>query len=398
MATYKINEAITAVGASDFRLELFENLYPVPEGVSYNSYLISDEKTAVLDGVDASVADEFFGNIECALDGRNLDYIVVNHLEPDHSAALGGLISRYPSAQIVGNAKTKAMAAFYLGQAAADKMQVVTDGQTLSLGKTELKFVMTPMVHWPESMMCYESNYGILFSQDAFGSFGAVGGGVFDTDAAFNEHYIDEMRRYYANIVGKYGVQVAAVLGKAAALDIKMICPLHGLVIKNHIAKVVELYKKWSAYIPEKKGVFIACASMHGNTKRVAFELAERLAARGVTDVAIEDLSKRDVSYSVAKSFEYSNIVVASPTYNGQLFPKTEYYLSDLKLLNLSGRAYSVIENGSWAATAGKLTIDRAEGMKNSRIVGKTLNVRGGSYDREELDALSDEIAADLNR
>lgn len=396
MAVRKVADGVFVVSASDKRIEYFENLFPVPDGAAYNSYVVTDEKTAVLDGADAAVASEFLEGVGKALDGRTLDYVVINHLEPDHSAALGCLIARYPEATLVGNAKTKAMAAIYLDADRVAKMQVVADGETLSLGKRALGFVMTPMVHWPESMVAYDATDGILFAQDAFGAFGSVDGCVFDDEADFGEKYIDEMRRYYANIVGKYGAQVAAVLKKVAALDVKTICPIHGLIIRKHIAEAVELYSKWSGYAPEKRGVVIAYASMYGNTKRAAFELAARLAERGVKEIVVRDLSRTDVSYIVADAFKYSHMVLASVSYNGGLYPKTEALLADLKALNVQNRAFSLIENGSWAPCAARQMKEKLDALKAVRYVGETLTVRGSVLDEAALDALAAAIAADV--
>lgn len=393
----KISEFVYSVGSSDKRLELFENLFPIPDGVSYNSYLIADEKTAVLDGVDKSVEDEFFSNLDAALCGRTLDYIIVNHLEPDHGAAVRELVARYPDAELIGNAKTKPIAANFFGAETAAKMRAVADGETLSLGKTSLKFIMTPMVHWPESMMCFDEYSGILFSQDAFGSFGSVDGNVFDGENEFTPQYVDEMRRYYTNIVGKYGAQVTAVLNKASALDIKMICPVHGLILKERIGEVFALYKKWASFEAEKKGVFIAYASMYGNTKRAAFALGSVLGENGV-EVVIADVSKTDVSYLVANSFKYRNIVVASPTYNGAIYPKIDSYLSDIKMLGLSNRRFSIIENGSWAPVAGKAVVEKIAQLKNCGIIGDVVTVKGATVADGEIEKLAAAIVEDLSR
>lgn len=396
MAVRKVADGVFAVTASDKRIQYFENLFPVPEGASYNSYVVADEKNAVLDGADAAVADEFLDGVEKILGERKLDYIIVNHLEPDHSAALKNLMNKYPEAKLVGNAKTKAMAGLYLDAARVAEMQVVADGETLPMGKRSLTFVMTPMVHWPESMVAYDAADGILFAQDAFGAFGSVDGCLFDDEADFGEAYIDEMRRYYANIVGKFGAQVAAVLKKVAALDVKVICPIHGLIIRKRIAEVVKLYSQWSGYVPEMRGAVIACASMYGNTKRAAYELAAKLAERGVREIVVCDLGKTDVSYVVADAFKYSNIVVASVSYNGGLYPKTEALLTDFKALNVQNRAFSLVENGSWAPNAAKLMKEKIDTLKNARYVGETVTMRGSILDETALDALADALAADI--
>ena len=396
MAVRKVADGVFAVTASDKRIQYFENLFPVPEGASYNSYVVTDEKTAVLDGADAAVSEEFTDGVEKVLSGRKLDYIIINHLEPDHSAALKNLMNKYPGAKLVGNAKTKAMAGLYLDPSRVADMQVVADGETLSMGKRSLTFIMTPMVHWPESMAAYDATDGILFAQDAFGSFGSVDGCLFDNEADFGEGYIDEMRRYYANIVGKFGAQVAAVLKKVAALDVKVICPIHGLVIREYITEVVDLYSQWSGYVPEIRGTVIAYASMYGNTKRAAYELAAKLAERGVREIVVRDLSKTDVSYIVSDVFKYSNVVVASVSYNGRLYPRTEAFLADLKALNVQNRAFSLVENGSWAPTAAKLMKEKIDGLKSARYVGETVTMRGSRLDETMLDNLAAAIAEDL--
>lgn len=396
MAVRKVADGVFAVTASDKRIQYFENLFPVPEGASYNSYVVTDEKTAVLDGADAAVSEEFTDGVEKVLSGRKLDYIIINHLEPDHSAALKNLMNKYPGAKLVGNAKTKAMAGLYLDPSRVADMQVVADGETLPMGKRSLTFIMTPMVHWPESMAAYDATDGILFAQDAFGSFGSVDGCLFDNEADFGEGYIDEMRRYYANIVGKFGAQVAAVLKKVAALDVKVICPIHGLVIREYITEVVDLYSQWSGYVPEIRGTVIAYASMYGNTKRAAYELAAKLAERGVREIVVRDLSKTDVSYIVSDVFKYSNVVVASVSYNGGLYPRTEAFLADLKALNVQNRAFSLVENGSWAPTAAKLMKEKIDGLKSARYVGETVTMRGSRLDETMLDNLAAAIAEDL--
>ena len=296
----------------------------------------------------------------------------------------------------MGNVKTQSILASYLGEKAAESMLVVADGDTLELGSRTLKFVFTPMVHWPESMMCYELSEGILFSQDAFGSFGSVDGNIFDDETEFGESCVSEMRRYYSNIVGKYGAQVSAVLKKAAGLKISMICPLHGLILRSRIAEVLELYGKWSDYIPEKKGVLIAYASMYGNVKRAAFSLAAMLADKGVKDIQVTDVSKTDVSYLVSSAFRFSHIAVASVTYNAALYPKMEYFMRDLKALNLQNRAFAFIEGGSWAPASGKAMRECVCALKNSRAIGDTVSVKGASVDFTALEKLAEEIAADI--
>lgn len=394
MPVAKVTEDICAIGASDRDgKKLFERLFPIPEGVAYNSYLILDEKTAVLDGAAKEVEDEYFVNLESALNGRTLDYIVLNHLEPDHGAAIGRLIKTYPEAALVGNAKTKTILESYVGAEKVENMIIVGEGEELKLGRHSLKFIMTPMVHWPESMMCYDATDKILFSQDAFGAFGAEED-IFD-DKDFDEERLEKMRRYYANIVGKYGAQVCAVLKKASALDIKTICPIHGLVLRKHIGKVLRLYTLWSGYQPEEKGVVVAYASMYGHTAALAKEACEKLNEKGVKTVLF-DVSETDTSYLVSNVFRFSNVLALSVTYNANIYPKMEYFLNDLKALNVQNRAFSFVESGSWAISSGKLMREKAESLKNCRFVGDIVTLKAASYDKAAFNKLIEDIAADV--
>lgn len=395
MSVVKVTEDVYAIGASDRDgKKLFERLFPIPEGVAYNSYFISDEKTAVLDGAASEVEDDYFVNLKTALGGRPLDYIVLNHLEPDHGAAIGRLIKTYPEARLVGNPKTKTILSSYVCDDAVSDMLVVCEGEELKLGKHTLKFIMTPMVHWPESMMCYDESDKILFSQDAFGAFGAEGDEIFD-DKDFDDERLEKMRRYYANIVGKYGAQVSAVLKKAAGLDIKTICPVHGLVIRKHIEEVLRLYTLWSGYLPEEKGVLVVYASMYGHTAALAKEAYEKLKETGVNAVLF-DVSETDTSYLVSGVFRFSNVLAASVTYNAGIYPKMEYFLNDLKALNVQNRAFSFVESGSWAISSGKLMREKAESLKNCRIVGDTVTLKAASYDKAAFDKLIADISADV--
>ncbi len=391
----KISKHITEISVSDFtKKEKFENLLPIPEGVSYNSYLITDEKTALLDGCDATVGEEYFKSVQDALGGRKLDYIVVNHLEPDHGWAIGRLMYAFPDATVIGNAKTKAMLSDYVSPDYAERVSVIADGATLELGESKLTFIMTPMVHWPESMMCYDACSQTLFAQDAFGAFGAVTEPE-DAEGGLGDEYVALMRRYYANIVGKYGAQVQNVLKKAAALEINAICPIHGKVIKRNIAEAVELYGKWSTYTPEEKAVVVACASMYGNMKSAVYELGEMLIEYGVK-VVLCDITKLDASYVLANVFRVSHAVFASVTYNGAMFPKMEYLLNDIKAQGVKGRKFSLIESGSWAPVSGKLMADKLAEMKDWEKVGDTVSFKCASYDREKLKELARAIANDI--
>lgn len=374
-------------GASDFRLKRFENLFPVPDGVSYNSYLIADEKTAVIDGVDAAVAGEFLYNVSSALNSRALDYIIVQHMEPDHSASLFSLVKEYPNARLVMSARAKAIFENFFGAVFSDRIIIVKDGEELSLGKSTLKFIFAPMVHWPEVMVTYDETDKLLFSADAFGSFGAVAGDIFDDNADFYA-YSEEMRRYYSNIVGKYGAQVNLLLDKAARLDIRAICPLHGRIIRKNLSAVLEKYKKWANYEPESEGVFIAYSSMYGNTKRAAFALADEIAARGA-EVEISDVSSKDISYLVSSAFKFRRIVLLSVTYNGGIYPKTEAFINDMKALGLKDRIFGFIENGSWAPMSAKLMRASLSELKGCAFSDEVITLRS-AFKREDESRLGE--------
>lgn len=374
-------------GASDFRLKRFENLFPVPDGVSYNSYLIADEKTAVIDGVDAAVAGEFLYNVSSALNSRALDYIIVQHMEPDHSASLFSLVKEYPNARLVMSARAKAIFENFFGAVFSDRIIIVKDGEELSLGKSTLKFIFAPMVHWPEVMVTYDETDKLLFSADAFGSFGSVAGDIFDDNADFYA-YSEEMRRYYSNIVGKYGAQVNLLLDKAARLDIRAICPLHGRIIRKNLSAVLEKYKKWANYEPESEGVFIAYSSMYGNTKRAAFALADEIAARGA-EVEISDVSSKDISYLVSSAFKFRRIVLLSVTYNGGIYPKTEAFINDMKALGLKDRIFGFIENGSWAPMSAKLMRASLSELKGCAFSDEVITLRS-AFKREDESRLGE--------
>ncbi|MBE6866943.1 MAG: FprA family A-type flavoprotein, partial [Ruminococcaceae bacterium] len=327
----KISQDIYYLGVSDRRLALFENLFPLDNGVSYNSYFIDDEKTALTDTVDRYVADPFFENLESLLGGRQLDYLIVHHMEPDHAANIGRLLEMYPQLKVVASAKGHQMLKQFFNVDLGDRAISVKDGDSLSLGKHTLNFVTAPMVHWPEVILSYESHTGTLFSADAFGAFGALDGRIFNDEDVVDENWYNEARRYYANIVGKYGMQVQAALKKAAALDIKMIAPLHGPVWRSNIGDLLEKYQLWSKYQPEQQGVLIAYASMYGNTENAANALALALADRGVKNMDVRDVSVTDLSEMISLAWKYSHIVIASPTYNLALHPKMEHLLMDMK-------------------------------------------------------------------
>ena len=394
--TRKISDNIYYLGANDRRIALFENLFPLNNGVSYNSYFIDDEKTAVTDTVDRFVSDSFFENLAQLLNGRPLDYLIVHHMEPDHAANIGRLIEMYPDMQVVCSLKANQMIKQFFGADLGDRAIIVQDGDSLSLGKHKLHFVTAPMVHWPEVIMSWEESTGILFSADAFGAFGALDGRIFNDEILIDESWWSEARRYYSNIVGKYGVQVQAVLKKADALDVKMIAPLHGPVWRSNVADFIAKYDLWSRYQPEEKGVLIAYASMYGNTEAAANALALALADRGVDKIRLRDVSVTDVSELISLAWKYSNIVIAAPTYNGNMHPKMEHFVMDMKHLNLQNRAVSIIENGSWGPAVIRKASEILESMKNMRILEQKISIKSALHDLEPIEKMADEIAADL--
>ena len=362
-----ISESIKYVGASDRTLDLFEGQYILPEGMAYNSYLILDEKTAFMDTVDELIQEKYLENIKKELDGRALDYIVVQHLEPDHSGSLEALVSLYPEAKVVLSAKAKSMAQNFLDTDISERAITVGEGDTLCLGTHTLHFVTAPMVHWPEVILSYEDSEKVLFAADAFGKFGAL-----DAD----EDWACEARRYYFNIVGKYGTQVQALLKKAAGLDIRTICPLHGPILKENLGYYIGLYDTWSSYKPEAEGVFIAYATLHGHTRTVAEKLREMLLAEGCPKVAIADLSRDDIAECVEDAFKYGKIVLAASSYDAGVMPKMEDFLHHLKAKNYQNRTVALIENTSWAPSAIRTMKGLLETMKNITIIEPTVSVK----------------------
>ena len=369
-----VNEGLLYVGASDRRNPYFENVYPIGRGASFNSYLYLDEKTALLDTADASVTEAFFSNVSSGLGGRNLDYLIVQHMEPDHAANIARVMAEYPACTVVCNDKVRKMISNFFGAQEESRFHIVKEGDKLPLGKRTLTFLFAPMVHWPEVMMTFEEREGVLFSADAFGTFGALSGNLFADEVNFAEEWLAEARRYYTNIVGKYGVQVQAVLKKAANLPIRTICPLHGPVWRKDLGFILEKYNRWSTYQPEEKGALVVYGSVYGNTERAAKLLAEMLGERGVP-VRLYDVSRTDVSYLVAEAFRFDRIVLASSTYNGGIFSPMEYFITELKKHNLSGRKFALIENGSWAPVAGKLMAAMVAELKQTEIVGETVTM-----------------------
>ncbi len=398
-STRKVKDDLIYVGGSDRRLSRFENLFPIPKGVSYNSYVLLDEKTVLFDTADESISRQYIENVVHALNGRPLDYMVVQHMEPDHCAMIDDMLRRYPEAKMVCSAKAVGMYAQFYGTDVAARALVVKEGDKLSTGEHTLHFIMAPMVHWPEVMVTYDEKDKILFSADAFGTFGALAGNIFNDEITFDTVWMNDARRYYTNIVGKYGVQVQALLKKAASLDIEMICPLHGPIWRKDLGLLLEKYQKWSTYEPEDKTVMIAYATMYGNTENAANVLAGMLADKGVKNIAMYDVSETDVSELVAESFRCSHLVLAAPTYNSGIQPKMEAYLSDIKALNLQNRTVAVIDNGTWAATAGKHMIGMLEGMKNMTILENTISIKSALAENQlgALEALADELAKQVN-
>lgn len=396
--TRKVTDNIYWVGGNDRRLALFENLFPIPRGVSYNSYLIMDEKTALMDTVDFSISRQFIENVQYVLDGRTLDYLVINHMEPDHCANIEVLVRLYPDMKLVGNAKTVQMIKQFYEMDLEGKVIEVKEKEELSLGVHTLQFFMAPMVHWPEVMVAYEQSEKVLFSADGFGTFGALNGNIFNDEMNFDRDWLEDARRYYTNIVGKYGVQVQALLKKAATLDIAMICPLHGPVWRSDLGYFIDKYDKWSRYEPEDNSVMIVYGSMYGNTENAANVLAMSLADAGVKNIAVYDASVTHVSHLIAEAFRCSHIVVATPTYNGGIYPSMESFLLDMKALGLRNRKVGLLDNGTWAPTASKQVKKILEEMKEIEILGEvsmksTLKPAGLA----NVEELKDAIITSLN-
>ncbi len=379
-----ITNDIKYIGVNDYDIDHFEGQYDVPSGMAYNSYAIIDEKIAIMDSVDASFGEEWLGNIKAALDGRAPDYLIVQHMEPDHSANITTFVKAYPEAKIVASAKAFAMMKAFFGTDYADRQIVVTEGSTLSLGKHELTFITAPMVHWPEVIVTYDKADKVLFSADGFGKFGAI-----DADEA----WACEARRYYIGIVGKYGAQVQALLKKAAALDIEIICPLHGPVLTENLGYYIGLYDTWSSYRPEEEGVVIAYTSVYGNTKRAAEELRGLIKERGVK-VVLTDLARSDMAENVEDAFRYSKLVLATTTYNGDIFPFMREFIENLTERNYQNRTVAFIENGSWAPVATRVMRSMLEKSKNITYTESSVKILSAmtEQNRRELIALADEL------
>lgn len=385
MNDINVTNSIKYIGVNDKTLDLFESQYKIPNGVSYNSYVILDEKITVMDTVDARATEEWFKNLERVLDGRTVEYLVISHLEPDHAANIQNLIERYPKVKLVGNAKTFAMLPQFFDVDITEKTVVVAEGDELNLGTHTLQFFMAPMVHWPEVMVEYEKTEKILFSADGFGKFGAL-----DVE----EEWVDEARRYYLNIVGKYGSPVQALLKKAATLDIKTICPLHGPILKENLSYYIDKYNTWSSYEPEADGVLVAYASIHGNTANAARKMASILEEKGTKNVVLFDLSRQDISEGVANAFMYDKLILAAATYDGGVFPCMEEFLLHLKSKNYQKRTVGIIENGSWAPMAAKTMKIILEKMKDLTICDSTVSIKSVAKEKdiESMMQLANEI------
>ena len=396
--TREVTEDIYWVGGNDRRLGLFENIHPVPQGVSYNSYLISDDKTCLMDTCDWAVGLGFIENLEAALNGRDLDVMVIDHMEPDHAATLNEILIRWPDVEIYCTMMASRMYKQY-GYKGIENLHTVSEGETLSLGKHELEFHLAPMVHWPEVMVTYDKSTGILFSADAFGAFGALNGALFADEMKIDDEWFAEARRYYGNICGKYGIQVQNLLNKAKALDnLSMICPLHGPVWRKDLDKFIEKYDKWSKYEPEEKGVLIAYASMYGHTENCAEVLASELIQLGVTNVKLCDVSGTHVSYLISDVFKYSNIALFSVTYNMGVFPKMKDFIHDMQALNLQNRTVTILENGTWAPQSKDLMASMLEEMPDMKVMERKITVMSNASDdqREALCKMAEEIKATM--
>ena len=396
--TRLVTSDIYYVGSSDRRLALFESVYPIPRGVSYNSYLILDEKTVLLDTVDRSVSTVFYENIKALLDGRKLDYVIVNHMEPDHAATLSELRLRYPEATFVATQKAVDMMGQFFDSTTATPFLAVKEGDSLCTGRHNFSFVTAPMVHWPEVMVSYDSTDKVLFSADAFGTFGALGGNIFADEYDFQRDWLDDARRYYTNIVGKYGVQVQNLLKKAGGLDIKFVCPLHGPIWRKDIAWFIDKYDKWSSYTPEDKSVLIAYASVYGDTENAANILATELAENGVRNIAMYDVSTVHPSVIVSEAFRCSHLVFAATTYNMGIFVNMEIALNDIKAHNLQNRKVAILENGSWAPASGKLMRELISSMKNMTIIEQSTTLKSSvkAQNVDDIKAMAKALAVDL--
>lgn len=396
----KVVEDLYWVGGNDHRLALFENIHPIPRGVSYNSYLLLDKQTVLFDTVDWDVCRQFLENVEYLLNGRDLDYLVINHMEPDHGASIEEILLRYPNVKIISTEKS-ILLMHQFGFNVDGRTEEVKEGDTKCFGKHTITFVEAPMVHWPEAMVSFDVTNGVLFSADAFGSFGALDGKLFNDEVNFDRDWLDDARRYYTNIVGKYGPHVQALLKKAGTIDIKVICPLHGPIWRNDFGYLLDKYDKWSRYEPEENGVLIVYASMYGNTESAAQVLAAKLVEKGVKNVAVYDVSNTHVSYLISEAFKYSHIVLASVTYNLGIYPVMHDFLLHMKALNMQKRTIGIIENGSWAPKSGSLMKDFLDNqMKQMSILNSEVGMVStlNENNAPEMDNLVDSIIDSMEK
>lgn len=394
-----VTEDLYWVGANDHRLALFENIHPISRGVSYNAYLLLDKKSVLFDTVDWSACRQLLENIEHLLDGKPLDYLVINHMEPDHGASIEEILLRYPDVKIVSTEKSFMLMRQFGFDVDRQELIEVQEGDTMNFGKHTVTFVAAPMVHWPEAMVTFDTTNGVLFSADAFGSFGALDGKLFNDEVNFDRDWIDDARRYFTNIVGKYGPHVQALLKKASTIDIKIICPLHGPVWHSDLGYFIDKYDHWSRYEPEEQGVMIAYASMYGNTEAAAQALAAKLCEKGITNVTVYDVSNTHVSQLISETFRLSHVVLASVTYNLGIYPIMHNFLMDMKALNLQNRTIAIIENGSWACKSGDLMQKFVDDeLKNMTVLNERLSLASALHpDKEiELDALADSIVESI--
>ena len=397
----KVTDDLFWVGANDKRLELFENIHPIPDGVSYNSYLLMDEKTVLFDTVDWSVGRQFVENVEYVLDGRKLDYMVINHMEPDHCASMAEIVLRYPDVKIVSTEKALMMMnQFGFGDVIEGRFIQVAEGDTMKFGKHEVMFVFAPMVHWPEVMVTFDKTNGVLFSADAFGTFKSLDGVLFADEVNFDRDWLEEARRYYTNIVGKYGPEVMDLLKKAQTIDIKMLCPLHGPVWRKDLGYIIDKYIHWATYNPEEKGVLIAYASMYGNTENAAQILAAKLHEKGFHNTVMYDVCKTHVSYLIGEVFKYSHLALCSVTYNLNLFPSMENFVRDMQRLNVQQRVVALVENGSWAPQAGSVMTELLDDMKQMTILNEEVSVQSSVDEtrEKELDAMAESIIDSMSQ
>ncbi|MEG2270418.1 MAG: FprA family A-type flavoprotein [Erysipelotrichaceae bacterium] len=391
--TRKVVDDLYWVGGNDHRLALFENIHPIPRGVSYNSYLLMDEKTVLFDTVDWSIGRQFLENIKYVLDGKSLDYLIINHMEPDHCSAIEEIVLRYPNVKVISTEKGFLFMRQF-GFDVDDRAEVVKEGDVRNFGSHTITFVEAPMVHWPEAMVSFDVSNGVLFSADAFGSFGALDGKLFNDEINFDRDWIDDARRYYTNIVGKYGPHVQTLLKKAGTIDIKVICPLHGPVWRSDLGYLLDKYQHWSTYDPEENGILIAYSSMYGNTESAINVLACKLVEKGMTNFAMYDVSNTHVSQLISETFKYSHMVLASVTYNLGIYPIMHNFLMDMKALHVQKRTVAIIENGSWATKSGSLMKDELNEMKQMSILNEELSLVSSMQEnnKNDMDTLVDSI------